>query len=230
MSILRVKCVQQDILAQIYSLAIFLTMLPLRTIFSIMVQDQNNPNNMAEQEEKNMENMSSTMDINADENQSGTTHLNEPLVDSETDKLKAEVQELKDKFIRQAAEFDNYRKRNAKERLELMQTASKEVMVALLEVLDDSERAEKQMDTSDDVAAMKQGVKLVFNKLRNTLGAKGLKTMKSVGEEFNPDQHEAITQVPVPSEDMKGKVVDEMEKGYYLGEKIIRFAKVVVGK
>ncbi len=175
------------------------------------------------------ENATPAMDINADENQSGTTHLNEPIQESETDKLKAEVQELKDKFIRQAAEFDNYRKRNAKERLELMQTASREVMVALLEVLDDSERAEKQLDTSDDIAAMKQGVKLVFNKLRNTLNAKGLKTMKSIGEDFNPDQHEAITQIPAPSEELKGKVVDEMEKGYYLGDKIIRFAKVVVG-
>ena len=184
---------------------------------------------MADQEEQVTDNTSSTMDINADENLSGSTHLNEPLQESDTDKLKAEIQELKDKFIRQAAEFDNYRKRNAKERLELMQTASREVMVALLEVLDDSERAEKQIDTSDDVAAMKQGVKLVFNKLRNTLAAKGLKTMQSIGEEFNPDQHEAITQVPAPSDDMKGKVVDEMEKGYYLGEKIIRFAKVVVG-
>jgi molecular chaperone GrpE len=195
-----------------------------------MVQDQNNPNNMAEQEEQFTDKVSSTMDINADENLSGSTHLNEPIQESETDKLKAEIQELKDKFIRQAAEFDNFRKRSAKERLELMQTASREVMVALLEVLDDSERAEKQINTSEDVAAMKQGVTLVFNKLRNTLAAKGLKTMQSVGQEFNPDQHEAITEIPVPSEDMKGKVVDEMEKGYYLGEKIIRFAKVVVGK
>jgi len=173
---------------------------------------------------------SSTMNINADENQSGSSHLNEPITDSETDKLKAEILELKDKYIRQAAEFDNFRKRSAKERLELIQTASKELMVALLSVMDDSERAEKQMDFSEDIAAIRQGVKLVFNKLRNTLSAKGLRTMQSIGEDFNPDQHEAITEIPAPAENLKGKVVDEMEKGYYLGEKIIRFAKVVVGK
>jgi molecular chaperone GrpE len=171
-----------------------------------------------------------TMNINADENQNGSSHLNEPVQESETDKLKAEIQELKDKYIRQAAEFDNFRKRSAKERLELIQTASREVMVSLLGVLDDSERAEKQMDSSDDLAAIRQGVKLVFNKFRTTLTSKGLKPMQTIGEVFNPDQHEAITEIPAPSEQMKGKVLDEMEKGYYLGEKIIRFAKVVVGK
>jgi molecular chaperone GrpE len=173
---------------------------------------------------------SSSMNINADENQNGSSHLNEPVTDSETDKLKGEILELKDKYIRQAAEFDNFRKRSAKERLELIQTASRELMVSLLGVLDDSERAEKQMDSSEDVAAIRTGVKLVFNKLRTTLSAKGLRIMQSIGEDFNADRHEAITEVPAPSENMKGKVVDEMEKGYYLGEKIIRFAKVVVGK
>jgi molecular chaperone GrpE len=181
------------------------------------------------QQQQGAENIEA-MNINADENQNGSSHLNEPLQESETDKLKAEIQELKDKYIRQAAEFDNFRKRSAKERLELIQTASREVMVSLLGVLDDSERAEKQMDSSDDLAAIRQGVKLVFNKFRTTLTAKGLRPMQTIGEVFNPDQHEAITEIPAPSEQMKGKVVDEMEKGYYLGEKIIRFAKVVVGK
>ena len=181
-------------------------------------------------EQQVADNESSTMNINADENQNGSSHLNEPMPESETDKLKAEIQELKDKYIRQAAEFDNFRKRSAKERLELIQTASKELMVSMLGVLDDSERAEKQIDSSEDLAAIRQGVKLVFNKFRNTLTSKGLKPMQSIGQEFNPDQHEAITDIPAPSEDLKGKVVDEMEKGYYLGEKIIRFAKVVVGK
>jgi molecular chaperone GrpE len=195
-----------------------------------MQQDSNNQNNMTDPREEHFEEGSATMNINADENQSGSTHLNEPVPESETDKLKAEIQELKDKYVRQAAEFDNFRKRNARERLELIQTASKELMVALLEVLDDSERAEKQMDATDDLAATRQGIKLVFNKFRNTLAAKGLKPMQSIGTEFNPDQHEAITEIPAPTENMKGKVLDEMEKGYYLGEKIIRFAKVVVGK
>ncbi len=185
---------------------------------------------MAEQQNEQAADTSTTMNINADENQSGTSHLNEPMPESDSDKLKAEIQELKDKFIRQAAEFENYRKRTAKERLELMQTASKEVVVSLLEVLDDSERAEKQMDSSEDVEIIRQGVKLVFNKLRNTLSTKGLRSMQTIGTEFNADQQEAIAEVPAPTEDLKGKVVDEMEKGYYLGDKIIRFAKVVVGK
>ena len=215
----------------IYPLAIFLTLVPLPTIFPDMANDSYNYNKMTEpREDFTGEDASSTMNINADENQSGSSHLNEPITDSETDKLKAEILELKDKYIRQAAEFDNFRKRSAKERLELIQTASREVMVSLLSVLDDSERAEKQMDSSEDIAAIRQGVKLVFNKLRNTVSAKGLRPMQSIGENFNPDQHEAITEVPAPTEAMKGKVVDEMEKGYYLGEKIIRFAKVVVGK
>lgn len=144
--------------------------------------------------------------------------------------LKKEVQELKDKYLRQVAEFDNFRKRNAKERLELIQTAGKDVIVSLLEILDDCDRAEKQIHASEDLATIKEGIQLIFNKLRVALQAKGLKSMQSVGTDFDPDQHEAITEVPAPSEQLKGKVIDEVEKGYYLNDKIIRFAKVVVGK
>jgi molecular chaperone GrpE len=148
----------------------------------------------------------------------------------EAAKLKSELQELKDKYLRQVAEFDNFRKRTARERLELIQTAGKDVIVSLLEVLDDCDRAEKQLQATDELGTMKEGIQLIFNKLRNALQAKGLKPMQSVGSSFNPDQHEAITEVPVPNEEMKGQVIDEVEKGYYLNDKIIRFAKVVVGK
>jgi molecular chaperone GrpE len=144
--------------------------------------------------------------------------------------LKAELAEQKEKFIRLYAEFDNFKRRNAKERVELIQTAGREVIQAMLEVVDDCERAEKQMQKTDDLGQVKEGIQLVFAKLRNILQSKGLKEMKSIGEEFNPDFHEAITEIPVPDENMKGKVVDEVEKGYTLNEKIIRFAKVVVGK
>lgn len=173
-----------------------------------------------------------TMDINTDENISGTSHLSDPLEQeaSEVEKLKNELQEMKDKYLRQVAEFENFRKRTAKERIELIQTAGKEVIGSLLDVMDDCDRAEKQMQTSEDSAAVKEGVLLVFNKFRNSLHAKGLKPMQSIGTDFNPDQHEAITEIPAPSNDMKGKVIDEVEKGYYLNDKIIRFAKVVVGK
>jgi molecular chaperone GrpE len=128
------------------------------------------------------------------------------------------------------ADFDNFKRRNAKERVELIQTAGREVIQAMLEVLDDCERAEKQMNQSDDLNQIREGISLVFNKFRNVLQSKGLKEMKSIGEEFNPDFHEAITEIPVPDEKMKGKIVDEVEKGYTLNDKIIRFSKVVVGK
>lgn len=144
--------------------------------------------------------------------------------------LKAENQELKDKFLRQVAEFDNFRKRTARERIELIQTAGKDVIVSLLEVLDDCDRAEKQLQTSDELGTMKEGILLIFNKMRSALQSKGLKSMQSVGTPFSPDQHEAITEVPAPRPELKGKVIDEVEKGYYLNDKIIRFAKVVVGK
>ncbi len=149
---------------------------------------------------------------------------------SELDLLKKEVEEQKEKFIRLYADFDNFKRRNAKERVELIQTAGREVIQSLLEVMDDCDRAEKQMHKSDDVAQIREGIQLVFAKLRNTMQSKGVKEMKTIGEEFNADFHEAITEIPVTEEKMKGKVVDEVEKGYTLNDKIIRFAKVVVGK
>ena len=171
-----------------------------------------------------------SVNINSDENIDGNQHLNEPVVDeSEIEKLRAQVAELNDKYLRQAAEFDNFRRRGAKERIELIQTAGRDVITDLLVVLDDSERAQKQMEATDDVTQIKEGVQLVFSKLRNTLSAKGLKPMDAVGEDFNPDLHEAITEIDA-GEEMRGKIVDEVQKGYYLNDKIIRFAKVIVGR
>lgn len=149
---------------------------------------------------------------------------------NEIDQLKKELEEQKEKFIRIYAEFDNYKRRNAKERIELIQTAGREVIQSLLEVLDDSERAENQIQKTDDIVQVREGVQLVFSKFRTIMLSKGLKEMKSIGEEFNPDLHEAITEIPVTDESMKGKIVDQVEKGYTLNDKIIRFAKVVVGK
>ena len=149
---------------------------------------------------------------------------------SEVDQLKLDVEEQKQKYIRLYAEFDNFKRRNAKERVELIQTAGRDVIQSMLEVMDDCDRAEKQLQTSEDLQQIRQGIQLVFTKLRNTLLAKGVKEMKSIGEEFNPDIHEAITEIPVNDPSMVGKVVDEVEKGYTLNEKIIRYSKVVVGK
>lgn len=150
--------------------------------------------------------------------------------ENETAQLKAQLEEQKDKYLRLMAEFDNFRRRTSKERLELIQTAGKEVIASLLEVLDDCDRAEKQLQSATDIAQVKEGVQLVFNKLRSTLQSKGLKAMESVNTDFDVEKHEAITEVPAPAEEQKGKVLDEVTKGYYLNDKIIRFAKVVVGK
>jgi molecular chaperone GrpE len=149
---------------------------------------------------------------------------------AEAEIYKEEIELYKDKYLRLFAEFENYKRRNAKERMELMQTAGKEVITSLLEVLDDCDRAEKQMNKSNDVEEIKGGVRLVFNKLRTTLQAKGLKPMESLNTDFDVEKHEAITEVEVADKALKGKVFDEVVKGYYLNDKLIRFAKVVVAK
>ncbi len=190
-------------------------------------------NVQAETEATTIESTDNTagMGMNTDENAAGTTYLNEPVAEeSEMEKLKAELAEQKDKYIRLFAEFDNFKRRTAKERIDLMQTAGKDVIVSLLDVLDDCDRAEKQMQQTEEVTLVKEGIALVFHKLRTNLQSKGLKVMESVAAEFDADKHEAITEIPAPTPDLQGKVVDEVQKGYYLNDKIIRFAKVVVGK
>ena len=169
------------------------------------------------------------LNINADADIPGNTYLSNPGGEDVMQKLQAEVEEQKDKYLRLFAEFDNFKRRNAKEKIELIQTAGKDVIISMLEVMDDCDRAEKQLTDTDDITAQKEGVQLVFNKLRNTLQAKGLKAMQSINTDFDVEKHEAITEIEV-AEKLKGKVVDEVEKGYYLNDKIIRFAKVVVGK
>ena len=148
---------------------------------------------------------------------------------SEEDKLKAELAESNNKYLRLYAEFDNYKRRTVKERIELQQTAGKDVIIDLLPVLDDLDRALKVMETATDVTAVKEGVSLIQNKIKNVLAQKGLKEMEAKGVAFDADVHEGITSIPAPSDDLKGKVLDELEKGYYLNDKVIRFAKVVIG-
>ncbi len=174
----------------------------------------------------------SIVDINSDENMAGTTHLNNTVEnESMIEKMEEELQTQKEKYLRLFAEFDNYKKRNAKERVELIQTAGKEIIISLLDVLDDCDRAEKQLQNPDaDISEIKEGVMLVFNKLRSVLQSKGLKPMQSINTEFDVEKHEAISEIPAPSPELKGKVLDEVTKGYYLNDKIIRFAKVIVGK
>ncbi len=156
-----------------------------------------------------------------------TAETSEQPADDKAEKAQAEIADLKDKYIRLAAEFDNFRKRTIREKEELVKTASEGVIKAILPVLDDIERA--QANYGSDGKVETEGIDLIFNKLVKAVAAKGLKPMESKGQSFDPDLHESITQFPAPSEDLKGKVVEEVEKGYYLGDKVIRFAKVVVG-
>ncbi len=151
-----------------------------------------------------------------------------PVDEDPAGKLQAELSEMKDTHLRLFAEFENYKRRTLKERSDLIRSAGADTLTALLPVLDDFERALKANEKLEN-NPMKEGVLLIYNKLVQTLDARGLKAMQSIGTEFNVDLHEAITNVPAPSEDLKGKVIDEVEKGYYLNDKVIRYAKVVVG-
>src|ERR1035438_9132078 len=151
--------------------------------------------------------------INSDENMSGTSYLNDQVEEeSEIQKLSEELQSQKDKYLRVVAEFDNFRKRNARERVELIQTAGKEVISSLLDVLDDCDRAEKQLQNSNDINQAREGVQLVFNKLRLVLQSKGLKQMESINTDFDVEKHEAITEIPAPTEKLEGKVLDEVDR------------------
>ncbi|WGK63763.1 nucleotide exchange factor GrpE [Croceiramulus getboli] len=149
---------------------------------------------------------------------------------SELEQYKEDLEKEKDKFLRLFAEFENYKRRTAKERMDLFKTANQEVMTAMLPVLDDFDRALKEINKAKDKELLK-GVELISNKLRETLRAKGLTLMKvKEGDAFDPEKHEAITQIPAPKDKLKGKIVDVVEQGYQLGERIIRYPKVVTGK
>jgi molecular chaperone GrpE len=155
---------------------------------------------------------------------------NNAVVESNEEILQKKVDELNDKYLRLYSEFDNFKRRTAKERIELFSTAGKDILTDLLPVLDDMDRAIKGNQTLDDVNEVKKGMELIHNKFFNILEQKGLKPFKSIGEAFDPEIHDALTKIPAPKKKDKGKVIDEIEKGYKLNEKVIRFAKVVVGE
>ncbi len=146
------------------------------------------------------------------------------------EKLQEDIQKEKDKFLRLFAEFENYKKRTTKERIELFTTASQDLMLSLLPVLDDFERALGHIEEDKEAEDLRKGVLLIYQKLLTSLQQKGLKEMESKGKAFDPDFHQAITEIEVPNKKMKGKVFDVVEKGYFIGDKILRHAKVVVGK
>jgi molecular chaperone GrpE len=179
------------------------------------------------------------------EQQEGELHLDETKLDESTaptgevaeenelsqeEKLTAEVAELKEKYLRLYSDFENFRKRTAKERIDLIKTASEDVLKDLIPVVDDFERAFKAAEKEADIQKIQEGNQLIFHKLVKILDSKGLKPMEDlIGKPFDPDTQEAITQIPSPSPELKGAVVDVVEKGYVLGEKVVRFAKVVTG-
>lgn len=151
-------------------------------------------------------------------------------VEDEVIQLEKQNAELKDKYLRLYAEFDNFKRRTVKEKLELMRTAAQDTMTALLPVLDDFDRAKKNAEDDSTTEVFTEGIQLVYQKLYSVLTQKGLEPMESTGEVFDPELHEALTEIPAPTEEMKGKIIDTIEKGYKLGDKIIRHAKVVTGK
>lgn len=180
------------------------------------------PDDVLEQSENGSE-------ILAEELQNG--EINEQTTDNQSNSadLQQELDEMKDKYMRMFAEFDNFKKRSIREKLDFMKSAAQDTLSALLPILDDFDRAKKFAEGKEN-GSWDTGVDLVYQKLYTVLRNKGLEAMESTGAAFDPELHEAITEIPVPTDDMKGKVVDTVEKGYRLNEKIIRHAKVVVGK
>ena len=180
---------------------------------------------------KKKEPVENTEEINTtvNENEQDIDQQADENVTSPVDTLKQELSLANDKYLRLYAEFDNFRRRTIKEREEARKLEGKDLIVSLLPVLDDFERASRAMETATDVAPVKEGVILIQNKLKNALTKHGLKEMESIGSTFDPDLQEAITNIPAPTDDLKGKVVDEMEKGYLLNDRVVRFAKVIVG-
>lgn len=178
-----------------------------------------NDKNKAEEEPQLEDTATATADVEQKEEKSAEEQLKDQLAGE------------KDKFMRLFAEFENYKKRTTKERIELFKTASQDVIVSMLPVLDDFERALMHIEDDKEAEELRKGVLLIYTKLLTTLEQKGLSKIEvNQGDVFNADDHEAITQIPAPSEDLKGKIIDVVERGYRLGEKVIRFPKVVIGQ
>ncbi len=146
------------------------------------------------------------------------------------EELQKQIDEMKDKYLRLSAEFDNYRKRTLREKMDLTKYASEEVLLTLLPIIDDFDRAMKSLESSTDIDAVKQGISLIYNKFSDFLKMKGVVEIDAQDKDFNTDLHEAITKIPVEDESKKGKIVDVVQKGYMLNEKVMRFSKVVIGE
>ena len=193
----------------------------------------NNENN-----EKKTETVNTSQSVDNETSKSNepskSSHIKEHKHHKELNKkiseLEAKLAELQDKYLRVSAEFDNYRKRTLKEKADLLKTAGEDSLTRILPVLDDFERAISSIDTATEIEPVREGIRLIYNKFKDTLSQQGLKEIESLNMEFNTDLHEAITKVPAPKEELKSKVLDVVQKGYYLNDKVIRFAKVIIGE
>ncbi len=175
------------------------------------------------------ENIVDTTEVNQPENQETDTETITEVTEPEVIDYDAKIAELNDRYLRLYSEFDNYRKRTIKEKSDIIRSAGEDVFKAVLPTIDDFERAIKANESVDDINAIKEGILLIYTKLKASCQNKGLEQMDIIGKPFDADIMESITQIPAPTDDMKGKVIDDVEKGYKLGDKVIRFAKVVVG-
>ncbi len=195
------------------------------SIFAMQIKKHNfmeDTNNLEEKDDKNLTNHEGE-DINGGD-------MAKDSVEQEIENLKRQIEEQKDKFLRLFAEFDNYKKRLAKERVELLSMAGRDIILEILPVADDIERAVKASIEADEVETVREGLGLIADKFKKVLEKRGVRPIDAIGSVFDVEKHEAITEIPAQSEEMKGKIVDEIEKGYMMNDKIIRFSKVVVGK
>ncbi len=186
---------------------------------------------------ENTDKMNDNTEVNGEETQSNTDNAAEnqeikaePTVEEQLKDADQKLAEANDKYLRLYSEFDNYRKRTLKERSDLIKTAAEEAFKAILPAIDDFERAIKANETIEEAKPIKEGIQLIYNKLKGNCQQKGLTAFESIGQTFDPDIMEAITYIPAPNEEQKGKVIDEIEKGYKLGDKVIRFSKVIIAQ
>lgn len=188
---------------------------------------------MSEQEKlEHTEIVSEPQEITEDQEELAEVPTHEAAADvnEELKALKQDYEEMKDKHLRLYAEFENFKRRTTREKLEFMKTASQDILSALLPVLDDFDRAKQNAEKDGSTEVFSEGIRLVYHKLQHILKSKGLEAMDTTGQPFNPEFHEAVTEIPAASEEMKGHIIDTIEKGYLLNDKIIRYAKVVIGK
>jgi len=195
-------------------------------------------NKEKKENEKDMQ--QAQQEINSEQNKNEEVEINDSVDPEEEAKEqneprkeksdKEKLKELNDKYIRLAAEYDNYRRRTLKEKMELAKSAGEDILVNILPVMDDFERGLESIDKAKEVDAIKEGVYLIYNKFKEFLKQRGVKAIEAKEREFDTDLHEAVTKIPAPEEELKGKVVDVIEKGYLLNDKVIRYAKVVIGE